>query len=215
MAVSVEQAACNALKQWLASQIAGVTFYDRWPEPDLQLAPKTVAVMLAGKPRDELALGERVVAYSSIDPTTGSYSWRFGTRWHAIRLELWAQYDHGRDDLLTMVEAALRKGPRHTLGIPNGDPVRDGVLLALSDGHDGHADFTFDPPERHDDPEGIRAQEHRASIDGEVGVDLIVKADSPKLLTAVLRQRLTELNVNAALVDLYSLDIATGKLTHT
>lgn len=213
MAVTVQQAAVNALRAWLASELPDAVVFDRWPAPERELPPKAVTILLAGKARDDITIGQRIVKTVPLDPTTATYSWRFGTRYHPVRIDLWATSDYDRDDLMERVDQALHKGPKFTLGLPLGDPVRDGPLIALADGHEGYADFTFESPDP-SFPETAES-EWRASFDGTVAVDLIVTADSPRLLVVKLQAKITELKPSSAPADLYTYTLALDQLEHS
>lgn len=53
MAGTVEQAACTALRVWLASQLPDVEVRDAWPDDDAPLPEKALTVLMTGKADDE------------------------------------------------------------------------------------------------------------------------------------------------------------------
>lgn len=51
--VTVEQAACTALRTWLASQLPLVEVRDTWPDDDAPLPERGLSILLTGKATDE------------------------------------------------------------------------------------------------------------------------------------------------------------------
>lgn len=65
LTVTVEQAACNALRTWLASQLPGVEIRSTWPDDDRPLPALAITVLLVGKATDEWTT-PRQVAHENI-----------------------------------------------------------------------------------------------------------------------------------------------------
>jgi hypothetical protein len=74
-----------------------------------------------------------------------------------------------------------------TIGAPNTDPVRNGLVVPLGDGWTGTADCYFDRAEVFDSPDAAARSEYRASLRGFFDVDLTITAPSARL--AVVRFR--------------------------
>ena len=53
MLVTVERAACNALRTWLAAELPDVEVRDTWPDDDKPLPERAVSILLVGQARDE------------------------------------------------------------------------------------------------------------------------------------------------------------------
>jgi hypothetical protein len=53
MLVTVERAACNALRAWLAAKLSDVEVRDTWPDDDKPLPARAVSILLIGKAADE------------------------------------------------------------------------------------------------------------------------------------------------------------------
>ncbi len=186
MAVSIEQAAANALAAWLASQIGSdVAVEARWPDPEKPLPPKAVTVLLAGVYSDdylqpELAV-ERPVDERGPLPI---YRWRVLERTQPLQLDVWATYDVVRDDLKKRLDDALNMG-----NLPY-EPVGPGLVLDLGDGWDGKADFIFDAGAITDSPNAVQVSEYRATFSGEARIVLTIDAPSPKQARINLRMRM-------------------------
>src|SRR5690348_16961814 len=65
MAVTVEQAAQNALRTWVASKLPDVSVSSRWPDASRPLPEKAVSILRVGNRRDEL-LDPRIVGTEDI-----------------------------------------------------------------------------------------------------------------------------------------------------
>lgn len=187
--VTVQQAALNALKAYLVTLTAsgglleGITIEDRWPEPDQPLAGKTVTLLLAGE-REDMRLDEDVIDQTVVsgEPNNMDYRWEVKACRQPLQVDVWANTEVDRDDILARWDEVSHHGPLFTLG--SGNPVADGLLVALdkpTDGHPGHADFLFEGPQVIDNPDAHRQQEYRARIRGHVNVNLSVVAKSAKL----------------------------------
>ncbi len=167
MAVSIEQAAANALAGWLSSALGPDVIVDqRWPDPEKPLPPRAVTVLLAGVHSDdylqpELAI-DRPVDESRPFPI---YRWRVLERTQPLQLDVWAHYDVVRDDLKKRLDDALNMG-----NLPY-EPVGPGLVLDLSDGWDGKADYIFDAGAITDSPNSVQVSEYRATFSGEARSD--------------------------------------------
>jgi hypothetical protein len=190
VAFSLEQSAASALAAWLRARLADLTVWERWPEPNVKLPAKAVSVLLAGPRQDELLdpvpLGRR-----DLSSTRAEYTWRIRACKQPMQLDAWAKSDHARDDLVARLEPLLNASERDSLGTGPSSP-RNGVVLRLGHGWDGFADFLFDAPERMDTPDAVQRCEYRATYRGHAWMDLIVRAESPRLVAATLRARLRE-----------------------
>lgn len=193
MAVTIAQAACNALATYLSAQLSGVTVTGRWPAPGKPLPEKAVTILRTGEPQYE-KLDLKSIAYTSVDPTTGEYTWQLRVATQQLQLDIWSRYERKRDDLCAQLEDALTKGELVTLGRSGGAPFRDGVLLELNpaDDWEGNVDFTFGGTYPNDNPEAARKSEWRATCRGECSMVVTAKAQSPKLLAVKLRIKLGE-----------------------
>jgi hypothetical protein len=53
MLVTIERAACNALRTWLAAKMPDVEVRDTWPDDDKPLPERAISILLVGKATDE------------------------------------------------------------------------------------------------------------------------------------------------------------------
>jgi hypothetical protein len=219
--VTCEQAGANALRRYLETRLlplyADLVVDDRWPEQG-RLPPRAITILRAGEPvREKVDI--RDVKFEAIDATTGLYSWRVAASRQAMQLDVWATKNTVRDDLLAVLERELHRGIGVTLGITNADPWRDGVLLPLdpADGHEGFVDFAFEGAQVSDESDASERSEHRALIRCQMAVDLVFKTESPRLLNVAIA---TSFGLSAPQApgqqqDTYTIELATGKVTHT
>ncbi|MGH7297809.1 MAG: hypothetical protein ACRELB_22915 [Polyangiaceae bacterium] len=185
MKVTVEQAAVNALGQWLTGALGkAVTVSTTWPEPSKNLPAKAVTILRAGAPEEE-PLDPIIVDRVDTGPHTSLFTWRLRALRQPLQLDVWAKHAPARDDLLARLDEALNAGMGATLGATNADPFRHGVVLPLADGWSGTADCYFDRPEVADTPDAATRSEYRATLRGWAEVDLTLTAPSARL--AVVR----------------------------
>jgi hypothetical protein len=212
MATTVQQAAVNALVEYLTEELEDVTVTGHWPDSEADLPELAITILLAGKRVDD-ATDARVVAIEGTG-VNRTFTWIVKAATQGLQIDVWAKYDTSRDDLLARLDDLLHRGEAYTLpsgSIANGigDPVRDGLLLALdpTSGHEGFADFTFDGPSLGDSAERVLRHEYRATITAEVSFVLTVKTTVPLLQIAGLRMRAGEV---PAAVPRESYDVAPG-----
>lgn len=194
---TVQQASLNALERWLLEQdeIVDRDIFVRaqWPEPDQPLPTgQSITLLLAGQP-DDLFTQEQLVA---VKPVQGSdvtidTVWRMKVRRQPIQVDLWSNFATERDELEAIWDILSHRGIGYTIPGTFGDPVRDGLLLKLdpdADGHEGYADFTFDPPQRADTANARQQREFRSTINGTLEVVLCVTARTAKIARIIVEQ---------------------------
>lgn len=194
MAVTVHQAAANALKVWLAAQLgAGFNVEPQWPDPDtaLQLG---VTIVPIGPRRDFEIFSEDdaiVVASSVVSATQMLYTFSVRACAQTFQLDTWAPDPFKRDDLDARLDVALNAGFQPT-GLAGFAPVSGSLVCPLGDGWTGNVDFIFDGPELLDDGSAVRVSEYRSSRRGEAWFMLTGQAQTARMVTATLKERLRE-----------------------
>lgn len=213
MAVTVQQAAVNALVTYLRAELPDVTVSAEWPASEAELPEQAITVLMAGKRQDTPADAQVMAIDGTGDSRT--FIWRVMTSTQPLQLDIWARYPAARDDLLAQLDEALHKGTLFTIhhGVPScgsWEPTRDGVLLALAagDGHVGYVDFTFDGADLNDTADAALRHEWRATITGEASMVLTVKTTHPLLRVAGLRLRAGEV---PAAMSVESIDFIPGE----
>lgn len=200
--VSVGQSCANALAAYLGKQLTGdVRVLDRWPTADQKLfaragqadARAVVSVVKVGRRVRSDAWG---IWYQNLKPIgngQATVQFLYGGLEQPMQLDVWAKNDADRDDLVAQLDDALYQGLPTTLGVP-GDPVRDGILLALgfssrpgdSDWGGFFADYWFDDAELSDAPEPIARDVFRATYFGEARTAFGSNATVPLLTNPTL-----------------------------
>lgn len=182
------------LQTELEQSIEGIVVTPDWPDPDQPLAARAVSVLTAG-PRTDTHVDFEIQDAEELsppDPVRKLYRWKVKACTQGIQLDIWATRAVDRAAIRGALDAALHAGPSKTLGIAGAMPVRDGVLLALSDSfHRGFAEFTFDACEDSDGP-ALREREYRATMPGETQAILEVVAESPRMAEIGLKVALGE-----------------------
>jgi hypothetical protein len=190
MAVSIEQAGVNALRTYLAAQLPDVIVSDEWPNPDEALPEKAITILKIGA-REETRAEPRVVKSEPLmvgdppaeDPVLRVYTWRVKLIKQTIQLDIWSQYEVVRDDISARLDEALSQGPAVTIDPTNInlDDFRDGILLALGDGHPGFADYMFDGDDCVDEAGAAQRSEFRATRLGYISAPLTIQKTQPKI----------------------------------
>lgn len=121
------------------------------------------------------------------------YVWRIRACEQPVQLDVWANYDASRDDIMARLEQALNAATGETTGDAMDDtPADNGVLLPLraEDGWPGNVDFDFDRPRRTHAPGDQKQGQFRAIYMGKAEFFLLVKAQSPRMARIAARQRI-------------------------
>ena len=196
-ALTIQKSSILALSAFLATQLggSGVKLIDWFPTDD-KLESQTISLVEAGA-RTRIWSDPRVVSSTVISATVKEYTWRVRAITQPIQLDLWAtDYPAKRDELQALLDVELERGLETTLGAAyaNRDPFRDGLLLALdpANGHEGFVDCVFQDPELNDTPDAARRKEWRTTIRGELRTSLDIKAQSPRILQAILALKIGE-----------------------
>ena len=202
MAVSIQQAAMNSLAVWLQTALGlDVVVSQRWPAAQKPLPPKACTLLMVGT-RDEEFLPPEVVSFQTLPGVQGSqgsqgfqgsqgaqshalYRWKVAEIIQPFQVDIWANYDVVRDDLVKRLQDAIHVGT-----LPY-QPVANSPTLQLSDGWVGAVDFIVDQGTNNDLPNAAEVCEWRATYSGEARVVLYVDAISPKQAQIILKQTLS------------------------
>lgn len=190
MSTSIGQAMANAIAAWLTQALPNTILVQaRWPEGSVKAPGResgytaVVTVYRQGKRTREPILGTTGFQSSALIPGTNPKQYALlidiGQVIQPIQLDVWATSDIDRDDAIYQLDTALNVGWNQTLGpvgttgvgwavTANDDPVRDGLVLALSpdDGYAGLCEVVLDEPEIADDPDSIAISNYRAFYSG-------------------------------------------------
>ncbi len=167
--VSVQQAACNAFATWLASNLTDVVVEPRWPAADKAKPHKSITIITAG-PRRDTELDFQVVKTTNIGPTDVKAVWIQAACTQPLQLDVWAQTDVDRDDILARLDDLLDAGATPILSSFYTDPVGPGVLIAVQDGWEDNgviADFNFSNPDCETTNDTTGRALYRATYSGE------------------------------------------------
>lgn len=207
----VEQAACDALRLFLAGEFPGVPIIGRWPAADKPLPDRTISIVRVGQ-RKEFEIDKAMTNVTPIPNTnTVTTRWRVKAITQGVQLDVWSTDGAARDDMQGQLDVSLNKGTRYTIdpsieGLSR-STVRDGPLVAFdpASGHQGFADFTFDGVLITDTPDAIANDEFRATYQGELSAILELTTTDPLMLRVLLQQHLTP---NSDATDQYALSSA-------
>ncbi len=195
--ISVEQAAVNALQTFLQTALPDVVVSSDWPNPDEELPEKAITILRIGA-RQEMKIDPTVVKsepHLTGDPPTEHpvlrrFTWRVKLVQQSVQLDIWSRYEAVRDDIHARLDEILNSGTLVTLdGIIHpimGDEFRDGLLLPMGDGHEGHVDFRFDGPDPDDTPTSVQRKEFRSTRRGEAAMALTITKIQPRFAEIIL-----------------------------
>lgn len=195
MAVSIGQAACNALAKYLTSFFGvtptDVTINARWPTFGPKLPARAISIIPVGRrQRLDVLPSLDIVTRQNINATTAKVGFRLGSYIQPVQLDVWCTYDIDRDSVIAQLDCALTAGLAATLD-PTliADPVRDGIVLPLSgdDGYSGDVEFWFDQPDVGDAPESAVRDQWRATYSGEARGDFYQTSIVPRLVNTTLQ----------------------------
>lgn len=183
MAVSIQDAAMNAVKTWLATKLGNdVTVLNGWPDPDMPLPAKAISVY-AGHWEDE-HLQPEVDSATAVPNSvaTKTFRWRMTERTIPFQLDVWSTYEPVRSDIMARIDNALMAG-----SLTN-EPVANGPLLSLADGWTGKVDVFLFGGHKVDNSYANQQSEYRATYNGEARVILYVDVISPCQNTIIFQQ---------------------------
>lgn len=194
MSVSVHQAAANAFATWLASKLTGVTVEPRWPSPDKKLPAKAITIVTAGR-RIDTPLDLKLLSSTNSGATQTNAVWQLAACRQPFQLDIWAQSDIARDDLIAQLDSLLHADSSSLTGAFNPMPVGHGLLLKLGDGWDAVgtiADFDFEEPDLDDTPATANRHLYRATYRGNAYFMLTVTTLTARQTAISFLQRISE-----------------------
>jgi hypothetical protein len=121
------------------------------------------------------------------------FTWFLRCGIQPLQLDIWANTDVARDDMIARLEPVLNAGFAATGLATNADPFRNGVALKLGDCWDSSiADFVFLTPDVTDDPQSVSRGEYRATYQGQSAFNLTLSAPSVTIANIRLSMQLGE-----------------------
>ena len=189
MAVTVQQAACNALKVWLAAKLTDATVTQAWPDPQTPLPAKAITILRIGKPKRSEVYPEVVKTDAVVgDATHLLYTWRVAELEQDLQIDFWAQNDIALDDMIAQYDIAMHAGDDQTLGVIAANPTEHDLTLAIGDGYSdtvhGYrsiAVFSMGDPELVNTPDSILTSEYRAMSIGTLRCNFTMVTNSPRI----------------------------------
>jgi hypothetical protein len=123
---------------------------------------------------------------------TKIYLWMIKCCRLPVQLDIWSNFNAGRDEMISELEPALNANPYDTAGFgyPSSEPVRNGCIFQLSDGWLGTVDFDFNEPTVSDTNDENQQRQFRATYRGFSDFSLYIKAQSPRLNKVTLKNYL-------------------------
>ncbi len=202
---STGQAAANALASYLTTQLGrDIRVLARWPQASTRAVVKDVTIVPVGSRRrvdmqmTAVTIASQPLTVANGIPTSTKSTIAIGQYEQNFQLDVWANSYDARDDIIDQLDDALTQGPSVTLGSVyqglQSDPVRDGVLVALSsaDGYTGIVDFLLDEFDQDDSPDSIQRSEYRATYSGWARGVFARQRAIPLLVQATLKEQVYE-----------------------
>ena len=206
MAVTIQQAACNALKVWLAARMTDVTVTQAWPDPQTALPAKEITILRVGKPKHSEVFPE-VVKTSAVpgDPTRLLYTWRVAEIEQDLQVDLWAQTDPSLDDIAARYMIAMHAGDDQTLGVVAANPIEHDLTLAIGDGYSSLPDyqaiavFAMSEVETMNTPDSEAVSEYRGMSTGTLRCNFTMVTNSPRISEVIFPFNMNGLPFNPVL----------------
>lgn len=193
--VSIQQAAANAFATWLGSKLPDCTVEPRWPAASKDLPAKAISIVTAGQRRDVPIDLQLLSADKTGQGATNTLAvWRPMVAYQPMQLDVWAQSDVARDDIIARLEPLLQSGQSQLAGVVNPDPVGAGVLLAVSNGWDAYgstASFFFEEPDLIDTSNTQLMTQYRATYRGGCDVGIAIPTVTARLVAPQFMVKLT------------------------
>lgn len=182
MAVSIQQAAANALAAFLATKMVGIPVIPQWPSPDKELPNKAITIVSSGSRRD-IPIEAKLLKSTNNGLKNVDAVWQIAACTQPLQLDVWAHTDYERDQILADLDIYLNYGDR-ALGVGNYD-IGNGLLLNLANGWEAYqskADFAFEEPNTDDSGDSTPRRSYRATYRGNAYFQLAVPATVPRQL---------------------------------
>lgn len=163
MNVSIQQAAVNTLAAHLTKQLPDVRIEDRWPDPQRSISEPTITILKAG-PRRDLATDFIDVGLTNVGSSRVSYQTQIAMIEQPLQLDIWANNQFERDDILGRLDFALNMD---TINV--GEIMHGLNLLALPDdgwSNNTYFDYWFESPREENAPFEAIVEEWRATVSG-------------------------------------------------
>lgn len=189
MAFSIQQAAMEALAAYLRTELcacSGLQIFSRWPEANVKLPPRAISLISAADRRDELMDVDLLDTVDNGDGTV-TCTWRTKSSQQDVQLDIWANSDVARDDLVARLEAPLTRGS-HIID-PTADPFGGYLTLPLGNGWTGAVDFIFDRAGHNDTPDAVQRSEYRETYSGVMYLSITQTAKSAKLSRILVKAK--------------------------
>ena len=209
MAVTIQQAASNALQTWIAGQLTGGVVVDsQWPGPDTVLPAKAVTILLAG-PRQDSHIPEHILSSVNSGAHQANVTWQYMACEQPLQIDVWATDPIARDDILAQLDQVLNAGNR---GVGGTDSYVDGLLLqplVADNWANTFFDYEFHSPDIDDTPDSIKRSEYRATMRGTAYMMLQATRLEARQVAIIFKAKLHTTDT-AASTDLYDITTITA-----
>lgn len=194
MKVTIQQAAANAFAAWLRTQLPTVDIESRWPSPDKKKPLQSITVVTAGRRRDT-PIDLRILKKTNSGLTQVNATWQVAACIQPFQLDVWAQSDPARDDLLANLDELLHKDQASLATSFAPTPAGAGNLIAVADGWDACgtvADFVFEEPDLETTSDTAGRSLYRATFRGNAYFMLAVNSLTARQTIINFQLRLSE-----------------------
>jgi hypothetical protein len=193
--VSIQQAAANAFAAWLATELPDVLVEPQWPAPDKEKVPKSITVVTAGR-RIDTPIDLRLLQKTNLGQTQTTAIWQVSACTQPFQLDIWAESQAARDDIVARLDVSLSKGDSSLAGLFNAMPVSTGGnLIAVGDGWESCntiADFDFESPDFDVSSDEYGRDIYRATYRGNAYLMLAVTTVTARQVAINFQLRLSE-----------------------
>jgi hypothetical protein len=203
MRVSIGQAAADALVAWLKQSLSpDIRCYAHWPQAGTDIQGREVSIIPVGRRTRIEGYGTfQVAGRSDISATQARIQIRDGDISQHMQLDVWADSQEGRDDVISQLDDILHAGKASTLNVKNSiqtvvsNPYNDELVLPFGEATEfagNNCTFQFDDIVIDDTPDSIQRCEYRATALGDSRMPHIVTRTVPRLIAATFKAQTTE-----------------------
>jgi hypothetical protein len=203
MQPSVSRGAVQALGQWLKQSLSpDIKVQNKWPAAGVPLEERVVTVVAVGNRERGDSYGTvEIASRTNISATQCRIVFQQGEVSQPLQLDVWANSDVGRDDVIAQLDQVLHAGRAQTLNTLNSvqsvvsDPFEDELVLAFDPNGPfagAYCSFLFDDVAIDDTPDSIQRDEYRATLLGSSKMPYLYLRTVPRLISATFEQQVTE-----------------------
>lgn len=182
----------NYLRTNMASAWPNLVVSENWPTPQRAFPPQAITVITpttAARAQDHEPVVWKVVPTSGVN---ANVLYSYSLMELDLQIDIWAQYESVRDDLVATVGPLLNQNVNVTLGTTNNFyflPLAPGLVLPMPTYYSINGEYKFFPaPSPYETPDAAMVGEWRATFAGEVTMSRMDQQVLPMVQTLTIKE---------------------------